>query len=145
MPNIKFYKPTEQYGEFSNFSDHPITIDNKTWPTTEHYFQALKFPNTQHEEDIRQLKTPMEAKIAGQDKSKLLRSDWETVKNDIMRKAVYEKFSQYVELKKLLLSTGEAFLIEHTKNDSYWGDGGNGKGKNMLGRILMETREKLSI
>jgi predicted NAD-dependent protein-ADP-ribosyltransferase YbiA (DUF1768 family) len=27
---------------------------------------------------------------------------------------------------------------------SYWGDGGDGSGKNMLGRILMEVREQLS-
>jgi predicted NAD-dependent protein-ADP-ribosyltransferase YbiA (DUF1768 family) len=29
-------------------------------------------------------------------------------------------------------------------NDSYWGDGGDGSGKNMLGKILMEVRHKLS-
>jgi predicted NAD-dependent protein-ADP-ribosyltransferase YbiA (DUF1768 family) len=35
-------------------------------------------------------------------------------------------------------------LIEQTQNDAYWGDGGNGSGKNMLGRILMEVREKIA-
>lgn len=33
--------------------------------------------------------------------------------------------------------------MEHTANDSYWGDGGDGSGKNMLGRILMEIRDKI--
>jgi len=41
------------------------------------------------------------------------------------------------------LSTNEAILIEHTENGDYWGDGGNGKGKNMLGKLLMQIREKL--
>ena len=60
-----------------------------------------------------------------------------------MRQAVMAKFTQDDELKKTLLATGDSKLVEHTANDSYWGDGGDGTGKNMLGRILMETREKL--
>jgi hypothetical protein len=27
--------------------------------------------------------------------------------------------------------------------DSYWGDGGDGSGKNMLGKILMRVRDEL--
>jgi predicted NAD-dependent protein-ADP-ribosyltransferase YbiA (DUF1768 family) len=41
------------------------------------------------------------------------------------------------------METGDATLIEHTANDSYWADGGDGSGKNMLGIILMEVRNKL--
>jgi ribA/ribD-fused uncharacterized protein len=48
-----------------------------------------------------------------------------------------------VELRVILLATGEAKLVEHTSNDAYWGDGGDGSGKNMLGRVLMEVRERL--
>jgi ribA/ribD-fused uncharacterized protein len=40
---INFYRVSEAYGEFSNFSPHPITLAGKRWPTTEHYFQAQKF------------------------------------------------------------------------------------------------------
>jgi predicted NAD-dependent protein-ADP-ribosyltransferase YbiA (DUF1768 family) len=46
-------------------------------------------------------------------------------------------------LRSLLLQTGDAEIIEHTKNDKYWGDGGNGSGKNRLGELLMELRTKL--
>jgi N-glycosidase YbiA len=38
--------------------------------------------------------------------------------------AVYHKFNQHNDLKNLLLETGDKVLIEHTKNDSYWADGG---------------------
>lgn len=51
------------------------------------------------------------------------------------------KYSQHPTLKELLLSTGSARLVEHTTNDSYWG--GDGSGKDMLGRILMKAREQL--
>lgn len=44
---------------------------------------------------------------------------------------------------RLLLATGDAKRVEHTEQDDSWGDGGDGSGKNMLGRILMEVREEL--
>jgi N-glycosidase YbiA len=34
--------------------------------------------------------------------------------------------------------------VEHTRNDAYWGDGGDGTGKNRLGQLLMELRAKFS-
>ena len=79
----------------------------------------------------------------GRSRSVALRSDWESVKDGVMRKAVLEKFRQHEDLREILVSTGSAKIIEHTENDSYWGNGGDGSGKNMLGRILMETREQL--
>ena len=61
----------------------------------------------------------------------------------MMRTAVLAKFSQHHEIREILLSTGDAQLVEHTTNDRYWGDGGDGSGKNMLGQILMSVREEL--
>ena len=58
-----------------------------------------------------------------------------------MYRVVYAKFTQHKTLKKTLLETGDATLVEHTENDSYWGDGGDGSGKNMLGQTLMRVRE----
>ena len=53
------------------------------------------------------------------------------------------KFSQNPEIAKELLATGDALLIEHTRNDDYWTDGGDGSGKNKLGLLLMQVREEL--
>jgi hypothetical protein len=53
------------------------------------------------------------------------------------------KFTQHPHLRALLLSTGDALLVEHTENDSCWGDGGDGSGKNRLGQILMRVRDEL--
>ena len=128
----------------SNFARYPITIGKKRWHTSEHYFQAQKFQNPKDRDAVRKAKTPMDAARIGRDRKRKLRRDWESVKVSVMREAVMAKFSQHEELKELLLATGNAKLIEHTDNDSYWGDGGDGSGKNMLGRILMEVREKLA-
>ena len=140
---IHFYSTTDEYGCFSNFSRHSVFLKGKRWPTTEHYFQAQKFAGTEHEEEIRLTKTPMIAARLGRDRKKPLRRDWESVKDQIMLEAVRAKFTQHEELKAILLGTGNAKLVEHTTNDHYWADGGDGSGLNRLGQILMQVREEL--
>jgi ribA/ribD-fused uncharacterized protein len=140
---IQFYRVSDEYGEVSNFAAFPITLQGKVWPTSEHYFQAQKFAGTEHAEAIRRTRSPMIAARMGRDRKKPLRADWEAVKDDIMREAVRAKFTQHPELTKLLLATGDAVLVEHTAKDSYWGDAGDGSGKNMLGQILLLVRDEL--
>ncbi len=143
MDTVRFYRSSEEFGEFSNFSHHRIYLDGKTWPTSEHYFQAQKFHDMACRERIRTARSPMDAANLGRDRKQKLRPDWESVKVEVMRNAVRAKFSQHSELTALLLSTGDAQLVEHTANDAYWGDGGDGRGRNMLGQILMQVREAL--
>lgn len=144
MPDqIHFYSTRDEYGCFSNFSPHPVRLKDKVWPTSEHYFQAQKFAGHPDEEEIRQAASPMVAARMGRSRKRPFRSDWEAVKLDIMRDAVRAKFTQHADLQAVLLGTGDAVLVEHTKNDSYWGDGGDGTGQNWLGRILMEIRNEL--
>jgi N-glycosidase YbiA len=140
---IQFYGTGDDYGCFSNFAHYPIKLKGRTWPTTEHYFQAQKFPGTDHEEEIRKASNPAKAKKMGRSRKYRLRKDWEQVKDGIMREAVLAKFTQHEDIRAVLLSTGEAVLVEHTRNDDYWGDGGDGHGKNKLGKILMSVREEL--
>jgi N-glycosidase YbiA len=140
MKQILFYRVTEPYGSFSNFSSHPVELNGRVWSTSEHYFQAQKFAGTEHEEAVRLAKSPMVAARMGRSRERPLRTDWETVKDDVMREVLRAKFAQHPELRSLLLSTGKAEIIEHTKNDRYWGNGGDGSGKNRLGQLLMELR-----
>lgn len=140
---INFYRVSEEYGEFSNFSPHRIFLDGSYWKTSEHYFQAMKFENPADRDAVRHAHGPMEAANIGRDRKRKLRRDWESAKDDVMRKAVRAKFTQHDELRALLLSTGDAKLVEHTTNDRYWGDGGDGSGRNKLGQILMEIRAEL--
>jgi N-glycosidase YbiA len=143
MDVINFYSVAGEFGQFSNFAPFPINLDGERWPTSEHYFQAQKFEDETYRQKIRKTNSPMQAARLGRDRKQKLRRDWEGVKDRIMRQAVTAKFTQYEELRELLLSTGDAKIVEHTENDDYWGDGGDGRGKNMLGRILMQVREEL--
>ncbi len=72
--------------------------------TSEHYFQAQKFYGTEYVEIIRLLDNPMKAAKMGRNRNLPLREDWEEVKDDVMRKAVYAKFSQNIELKTYYLT-----------------------------------------
>eukprot|EP01137_Pigoraptor_chileana_P019409 Opistho-2@80415 len=140
---INFYSERAAYGCFSNFSRHPLRIEGKEWPTSEHFFQAMKFAGTVHEEEVRACPSPGEAAKLGRCRSLPLRKDWDSVKDDIMRAAVLAKFTQNEDIRSTLIETDGSKLVEHTRNDSYWGDGGDGSGRNMLGIILMETRDTL--
>lgn len=140
---IYFYSTTDEYGCFSNFSRHGFTLDGLFWPTSEHYFQAQKFINTPHVEEIRQAKTPKIAASKGRDRKRPLRKDWEKVKEQVMYKAVKEKFLSYEDIRAILLATGEEEIVENAAHDYYWGCGQDGSGKNRLGHILMQVRAEL--
>jgi ribA/ribD-fused uncharacterized protein len=140
---INFYAVSGEYGCFSNFANAPIRLKGKLWPTTEHFFQAQKVAGTEREEEIRLATSPMIAARMGRSRKHRLRPDWERVKDAIMREAVLAKFMQHDNLRAILLGTGDARLVEHTENDSYWGDGGDGSGRNRLGEILMSVRDEL--
>lgn len=140
---IYFYRVNEPYGCFSNFSPHGFELHGKWWHSSEHYFQAQKFVGTPHEEAIRLAKGPKEAATMGRSRKRPLRTDWEEVKDDVMRTAVYHKFKSHPNIRDILLSTENEIIIENSPIDWYWGCGADHTGKNRLGEILMEVREKL--
>ena len=142
MP-IYFYSTHGTHGCFSNFSAHGFELDGAYWPTSEHYFQAQKFVGTEHVELIRAAKTPKQAANMGRERTRPLRADWESVKDDVMRRAVLRKFETHADIRTILLATGDEEIVENAPRDYYWGIGANGSGKNMLGKILVEVRTLL--
>lgn len=140
---IQFYSTKEKYGEFSNFTRFPFTVDGKEWLTSEHYFQAQKFENEEYRERIRTTVSPMVAARLGRSRKVPIRADWETIKVEVMKDAVRSKVKSHPSLTKLLLDTGDEVIIEAAPNDYFWGCGKSGEGQNWLGRILMEIRQEI--
>lgn len=138
---IYFYKTREEHGYMSNFARFPIALDGKLWPTSEHYYQAQKFTNLALQEQVRQAPNPKEAARIGRDINNPLRPDWDSIKDEVMRKVVLAKFEQHSDIRTKLISTGTSVLVERSDVDWYWGDGADHTGKNMLGKILMEIRK----
>lgn len=145
MNEVKFYSTRGQYGCFSNFSGHPIKLKGHTWPTTEHYFQAQKFAGTKFETLVRKCKGPKQAALIGRNRRHPLRKDWESIKDDVMYDAIKAKFTQHKNAQEVLLSTGDANIVENTTTDYYWGCGKSGTGKNRLGILLMRLRDELRL
>lgn len=120
-----------------------ITIDGKVWPSAEHYYQAMKFPEfPEVQEQIRQAPTATAAQKIGKakDPSKPIRADWKEKREGILRKALVEKFNQNPALKQILLDTYPKPLIYADANDAFWGYGRTKAGQNRLGRLLMDYR-----
>ena len=166
---IKFYSKDEPYYEFSNFYLADIEYKGKIYPSSEHLYQALKFlgpkaskRSKEYAREIRKVNTPNKARILANQKTGggyqwrtdlnpiieeyqdvKMRKDWDDIRDDIMRKVILYKFEQNRKLRKLLLSTGDAVIQENSPRDYYWGIGKDGSGENMLGIILMETRDIL--
>lgn len=141
MQIIRFNIDNSPYAAFSNFAPYSVDLDGRHWPTVEHYYQAQKFSDSGLVEQIRNAPTPGRAKRMGRGTKP--RPDWEAIRDDVMYRAVKVKFEQHDRLRELLVSTDDLELVEHSPHDSYWGDGGNGSGKNMLGRILMRVRDEI--
>ena len=135
---------TEFNGEFaflSNFYPCEIEYEGITYPTVEHAYQAAKSLDKEVHKKIAKLKYPGQAKKAGRHLH--IRSDWEDVKVKIMEYLLMKKFAGYHELSEKLYDTGERYLEEGNNwGDTFWGVC-SGKGRNMLGLLLMSVREKI--
>ena len=130
------------YGFLSNFHTSTIYIDGKPYPSVEHAYQASKTLNEDTREVIRNAKSPGEAKKLG--KCVQLRPDWDSVKVDLMRQFLRQKFESPF-LRHQLLETGDADLVYgNTWNDRFWGVC-RGGGTNWLGKLLMELRNEFRL
>ncbi len=143
ITEVRFYGHKQHYFEFSNFHRSPIILEDKEWPTSEHFFQAKKFIDMDLQEYIRSQKSPMKAAQEGRKRVLPLREDWEMIKEVFMWRAIYAKFTQHQKLRGILVNTGDMYIIEASPKDSYWGWGHDKMGRNRLGILLMELRFEL--
>jgi ribA/ribD-fused uncharacterized protein len=146
---IRFYRANEKpYGAFSNLFRRAIVFEDTVYPTAEHAYQAGKARKKAVRDWILSAPSPALVAMAAHG---LYTWDivpkWSTKKLARMRAVLRAKFSQHEDLRKLLLKTGNARLVEAAKTKNtvnlFWGEV-NGSGKNMLGVLLMEVRTELA-
>lgn len=138
-----------EYRFLSNFWYADIELYSRRFdfpfyaPTNEHAYQASKANNIIDFLDMLTYETPKGVKLAG--RNIILREDWETIKIDVMYRINLAKYIQHKDLRKLLLETGNQYLIEGNYwKDIFWGiDLRSGIGENHLGKILMQIRREL--
>lgn len=119
-------------------------VSRETWPTVEHYYQAMKFPqDPAWQEEIRMASTPAKAKKMGLTRDHPVRGDWEAIRDRVMRIALDAKFRQNPAQLALLQETGAARLEDRSVGDLYWGTGPRGNGRNRMGELLEQMRKLL--
>jgi len=144
---IHFYRANEKpYGVFSNLYPRAIVFETRQYPTAEHAYQAGKARKAAVREWILSAPSPALVAMAAHGLYTWdITSDWSKMKFERMRAVLRAKFTQHDDLRQVLLSTGNARLVEAARVangvNRTWGEV-NGKGLNMLGVLLMEIREE---
>lgn len=145
---ISFAKIADEWGLFSNMHYGALFVNETLIPSVEALYQSCKYPlypNIQKE--ILSQDNAMKAKNISRQYIRYQRQDWEDVKFQIMRWCLMVKLIQeWDNLAPLLLKTKGLPIVEYSKKDALWGAMPYGndklKGKNILGRLLMDIRDK---
>ena len=96
---------------------------------------------------------PREIKALGRRVAPYDEAKWNQVREAVVARGNYLKFTQNKRLSKLLLSTQDLTLVEAAPNDHIWGigisvqdaaKGAKWKGSNLLGKCLMHVREAIA-
>lgn len=160
------------FGAFCNYHNAAMVVDGVSYATVEHFYQANKIDVAASADHasfaalVRTASTPNKSKILAtmwvsdgrgyawrtaldpiiadyKARGVSLRDGWEDMKEAVMLRGLRAKFTQHADLARLLLSTGDALIVEQSPRDSYWGWGSDHRGKNRLGHLLMQLREEL--
>lgn len=158
MNTIFFHNENTQYGYMSNWYACSFTIDNITYNCSEQYMmyqKALLFDDYECANKILNTKDPKKQQTLGRKANGFNPVIWDGMKQIIVYEACLAKFEQNEDIRKQLLDTGDAMLVEASGKDRTWGIGiritDNKKndmklwnGQNLLGFTLMKVREKLN-
>lgn len=116
-----------------------ISIDDESWPSVEHFYQAMSTTDLVLRQRIRAAATAGEARSIAHTEPH--RWHWEKRRLDFMRQALRAKFGQHNELRERLEATAGHQLV-YASDDPFWGHGPDAlSGENQLGRLLMELRD----
>ncbi|MCD9855505.1 NADAR family protein [Epilithonimonas sp. JDS] len=147
---ITFAKTENKFGGLSNMAPgYSLFINEVNIQSSEILYQACRFPLfPMIQKEIIETKNPMDAKSVSRKYQQFSRQDWDSVKFKVMKWCLEVKLIQNFDtFSELLLSTGEKTIVEFSKKDTIWGASPVNpsilKGKNALGRLLMELREKV--
>ena len=113
-------------------------------------FKAARFGDFETLSEIRQSKTPREAKKLGRKVKGFNPIEWDKIKYECMMSALMFKWDMDKDFRYELSGTGDKILVEASTNDRIWGIGFEEQkalknrekwGENLLGIALMQVRE----
>ena len=157
-PMIGFFHEYEEYGCFSNWYPAGFEYEGRYFDNSEQfmmYHKVMMFGKDELAEQIMQTSDPAVCKKIAKQKFPEFDADlWDKACQEIVKRGVKAKFAQKEDIRKVLLGTGNALLAECSPYDKKWGIGidigdpdrlniAKWKGRNLLGKVLMEVREEL--
>lgn len=157
MDVICFHRPDEENGYLSNWYMSDFEVDGIKYTSLEQYMMYKKaeyFNDEQRMEEILKTDDPSQIKALGRKVSNFDNVYWNGIRQIVVYRGLYAKFSQNEDLRERLKSTGDAILAECAVRDTIWAIGisfydedrfdvSKWKGQNLLGYALMMVREQL--
>ena len=154
---ICFHNPNEINGIFSNWYLSNFAESGLVFTSAEQYMmyhKALTFHDDRMAEAILNTEDVAKIKQYGRQVANYDDTVWSAVRYNVVRQAVYLKFTQNKQLYYLLKTTGDDILCECAVHDRVWGiglsmtdpkrfDPKKWRGMNLLGKALMDVRAML--
>lgn len=137
---ISFYKSTDKWGEFSNFSNHSFVLEDINWKSAEHYIQCKKFKDKEIIKEIQNSKFPNQTLLISKNNKSKQIPNWYNIKIEVNFVAIINKVFQNKEIYDILKNTNY-YIINNTSLDNFWGTGKYNNGLNIHGKLLMYIRD----
>ena len=145
---IGFWGTSGKYGCFSNFYPCKFSFEGRQFNCTEQAFmwvKAVTFNDWDVAGKIIAESNPVTIKALGRMVKNYDDARWNSIRYDVMKAVNMAKYCSpfNTDIRKILMSTGNAYLFEDSPYDYIWGVGKTGTGQNLLGKVLMEIRKYL--
>ncbi|MBQ1514848.1 MAG: NADAR family protein [Lachnospiraceae bacterium] len=148
----------EPHGFLSNWYPSPFELDGQRFSSVEQYIMYRKcvlFGDEASAAAVMATDDPEAQKAVGRRATGYNANAWEGARPMVLLRGLLAKFGQNEDLKRLLLETDDAYLVECAGSDKIWAcgvrlgdekrfDAENWAGSNILGFTLMEVREMLA-
>ena len=150
---IGFTSTAAEWGLLSNFAKTPMVVNGVEFVCVEQMFHYIRLNSETERMEYLKVSPGMALKMKAKAFAKrgLERSDWREIAVDVMRFCLNHKYASSEAFRKGLERSKGKYIVEDESNrkkkpDS-WGavlDTATGEyyGKNIMGRLLMELREK---
>jgi ribA/ribD-fused uncharacterized protein len=141
-------KVAEEWAVLGNFARTPLVVGDVTFKNSEQLFQLMKFKEEEPILAVYNAKTPK--MIAKHWEKTHRREDWGRMIVDAMKFCITQKYEQSEDFRKELERSKGKYIVEDQtsfpkKTPDTWGvkqQGNDFIGPNLLGRLLMELRDK---
>ena len=149
---VAFNKTDEAWGVLGNFAATPLLVDGVVFDCAEKLFQVMKFTDPVARKAVYARKgMPIKWTAKGFERDGRCRSDWGEHLVDVLKFCLVTKYAQSEAFRAELARTGGRFIVDraHGRADTYSArlsdDGTTWSGGNLMGRLLMELRDKGSL